>query len=315
MSLEKEIICYLETRPPVTIRAVYEYIAERHHRVNEIKRVESDTGESGKSKIKKRKKNDEGIENGYSLRTLHGRVDKMEAAGQIVKLSPEELKAYGITQTDRRFQYIALKTASERKAHIDDVFSLLTSKSSTNIHAALEEIQRYKEKYTLSPRQLDLLASLLKNNFEGNEAVVSILYDYIIIRHINPSDIDQVREKLRGLTKGAESPSEPQYRIRRNALTILGFYQDEGVIQQLKDDTTIPKKFSSLKDDYLNKYMAKVIEAYRSDLFHFQNTLREANRTDIANIISDVRNYAAKHEDDSLEYESPETAMQGRKYP
>ena len=280
MSLETEIVSYLETRPPVSIHELGEYIT-RKHTLNEIKKAESDTLETGKPKVKKRKKKDERIETGYSLRTIYGRLDKMEVARQIVKISPDDLKVYGIHQADGRFKYVALKTTSDRKAHIDDVLSLLTSKNTVNARAALEEIQRYQEKYTFSPRQLDLLAGLLKKNFEGNEAVVSILFDYIIKRHIDPSNIDLVKEKLRTLTKGAESNSEAHNRKTEECPEYLGLYKDEGVLLQLKEDTTLPEKFSSLKNDYLTKYTAKVIEAHRSDLFHFQNTLRETNRGDL----------------------------------
>jgi hypothetical protein len=313
MSLEKEIISYLETRPPVSIHELGEYITGKHT-LNEITKAEPDTVETGKPKAKKRKKKDERIETGYSLRTIYGRLDKMEAASQIVKISPDDLKVYGIPWGDSRFKYVTLKTASDRKTHIDDVFSLLTSKNSINSRAALEEIQRYKEKYTFSPHQLDLLTNHLKKNFEGNEVIVSILYDYIIKRHIDPSNIDLVREKLRSLTKGAESNTDAQFRIRKNALSVLGFYQDEWVIHQLKEDTTIPEKFSSLKNDYLSKYTAKVIEAHRSDLFQFQNTLRATKRSNLADLISEIRNYANEHENDSLDYEDPMAAMHGRKH-
>lgn len=286
MTFEKEVMSYLETRPPIPIKDVIGYLMHRH--------TDEKTGR---------------LQTGYSDRTIYGKLKRMEKDGQITGISPEDLRTYGIKQSDGRLQYISLKTASERKTHLDDVLSLLSSRKKIDIQTALEEIQRYKEKYTLNPRQLDILTRLLNKDFEGVETVVLILFDYIIKRQIHPSNTDELLQRLRGLTGVYEKNSDAQYRIRRNALRILGIYNDEGVIQQLKTDAKIPEKFPDLKNDYLSKYTARVIETHRSDLFHFQNTLKKNKQANIAEIISEIRTYATEHENDSLDYVDPQRAI------
>lgn len=286
MTVEKEVIIYLEAHPPMPIKEVIEHLIKGHTN-----------------------KETQAVDTGYSDRTIYAKLKRMETSGQIAAIPSDELLTYGIKKADGRLHYITLKTTSERKTHIDEILGLLSSKKKIDIQTALEEIQRYKEKYTLSPRQLDILTGLLRDDFEGADAIVSILFDYIIKRQIKPSNEEQLLKKLRNLTGVYENNSDEQYRIRRNALRILGVYNDEGIIQQLMKDSTLPDRFPSLKNDYLSKYTARVIESHRSDLFHFQDSLKKDKKANIAEIISEIRTYAADHENDSLDYVDPQRAI------
>ena len=114
------------------------------------------------------------------------------------------------------------------------------------------------------------------------------------------------------------SPDNPiQSNIRKKALRLLGYYNDEGIIQQLKKDITNsnPEAFSSLMGDYQTKYLARVIESHRNDLFYLQEALIKKGQNDLADMLATIRTYAVEHENDSLEYLDPSEALQTHKTP
>jgi hypothetical protein len=284
MSIENEILNYVGARPPISIHELIKYLIESHK------------DENGKP------------ERGYNSRTIYGRLKSMEKAGQIAFISKEDLRSYKITPHDGRLQYITLKNASERKKHLDDIFSRITHKRKIDPHIVFEEIERYEGKYILSPNQLDVLVSWLGgSDITVTEKALKILYDYVLDIKIKPDNSEALLEKIRTLTAPAENSSSPQYRIRRNALRILGYYNDDEVIQQLKTDLLNPNPPESLGSDYQTPAVARVIEAHRNDLFYLQDALKKKKRDDLAKILSEIRTFAADHENDSI-YIHPDQA-------
>ena len=281
MEIEKEIADYLVMHPPVRTEQLIEHLLEIHIH-----------------------------ERGYSRKTLYRKIKQMADAGDLARIGQDEYESFGITEPDKRAQYITLRSSSERKKHLDDLFSHLTSKSTLNVKMVLDEIKRYQGKYTLNPHQLDALSAILTKDNEIDAQALPILYDYIERRGIKPSKTDEFLQKLRKLTDIYRSDS-PQKEVRRKALRLLGRYNDDGVIRQLQYDieNSDPDTFTSLKEDYKTEYTARVIEAHRNDLFHLQESLIRKGQDKLAAMLAEIRTFAVENENAPLEYKDPINAM------
>ncbi len=102
------------------------------------------------------------------------------------KFKNPDLLAYGIKESNNRAVYLTLKPFAERKKHLETIFPLLSKDDTADIRMVLDEIRLYRDKYILTPKQLDQIVNLLTKDADIAKTATEILYDYFIVRR-NPT--------------------------------------------------------------------------------------------------------------------------------
>ena len=230
---------------------------------------------------------------GFSKETLYRRLKRMIDTGTIRRLTDDEIVTFGYPDTDGRAEYIDLALSLERKTHIDSLIEGLGKNDLIYQKTALKDLIRYKEKYRLSPQQLDEIVKLLPEDPEIAGNGLHILRSFVS-GGIHPGNknefIKQLHEILDVFCKGTSFD-----RMKENALFLLSANDDYRVIESLKDDI---KRIQNQKDSesfvgfYLRVGAAPIIEKNRSELFNFECDLRRENKDTPADAVADIRTAA-----------------------
>ncbi|HUW85374.1 MAG TPA: hypothetical protein VMV55_00715 [Methanoregula sp.] len=230
---------------------------------------------------------------GFSKETLYRRLKRMIDTGTIRRLTDDEIVTFGYPDTDGRAEYIDLALSLERKTHIDSLIEGLGKNDLIYQKTALKDLIRYKEKYRLSPQQLDEIVKLLPASPEIAGNGLHILRSFVS-GGIHPGNknvfIKQLHEILDVFCKGTSFD-----RMKENALFLLSANDDYRVIESLKDDikrVQNQKDSESFVDFYLRVGAAPIIEKNRSELFNFECDLRRENKDCPADAVADIRTAA-----------------------
>ncbi len=250
-------------------------------------------------------------ERGFSQPSLYRALKSLERCGRIAKVRNLDLRTYGIEEPSDTAVYLTLTTFAERKTHLDTVFEILSGGNAEDIKAVFDEIGLYRDRYTLTPAQLNRVVSLLDSDAEIAEPALSILNEYFIGRDIPPADRPRFSDALRSCLTRFNKCTSPSSTVRRQIIKMLGKLGDEVVVSQLLEDARHSDNFESLKGDYLTVYTALVIESHRTDLFNLERELRKGGRTREAGYVREIREYAKEHENDPLDAPVPLAGIKG----
>lgn len=281
-SIDSAILQYLSTHPPTRTSRLVRDVMEQH------------IGERG-----------------FSEPSLYRAVRYLTTTGKIAKIQNPDLLTYGIKEPNNRAVYLTLKLFADRKKHLDTLFGLLSGDNTSDIRMVLDEIRLYRDKYILTPKQLDSIVTLLTKDADIAKAATDILNDYFIIREITPFDKDRFRVLLRASLTQFDIRLPQNAQMHNHHIRMLGKLRDGGVVSQLIEDARNADDFESLKSDYLTKYTAFIIESHRTELFNLERELRKGDRVKEADILSEIRKYATEHESDSLDATDPMEGIKG----
>lgn len=233
---------------------------------------------------------------GYSTRTINRKIDQMINSGILIKLKINDLKNFGVEESDERSIYLTLKSSSEIKNHLDRVFSLLKSGEEKDKKTVLDEINLYKKRYVLNPNQLDILVSnLISEDDELINKIRMIIYHYVTEKQIEPNNKKYFVEILRKLLERYPEPDIPYKNLRTDIIYLLGYYNDRTVIDQLIKDTNTVKNLDSIEKDYSSKFTSTIIEEHREELFDFINEVRREGKEEAAKFINRMRYQALRN--------------------
>jgi hypothetical protein len=278
MSIEKEIIEYLSVHGALRTTELIETIRDLHK-----------------------------IGRGYSKETLYRRLKQLMESGKIKRLTNDEVRAFGYPDTDGRAEYIDLAIAVERKKHIDALIEGLDNSDMIYQKTAFKDLIRYKEKYRLTPGQLDEIVKLLPNDPEIADYGLQILRMFVS-RGITPDDKDTFSKNLHTVLSVFCTNSNPDTK-KGNILFLLSANDDNRVIEALKDDIKrirTEKDSESLVSFYLQAGAASIIEKNRSELFNFECELRRQQRDTLADAVADIRTAAYTEVEQSFKKASGE---------
>jgi hypothetical protein len=264
MNIEKEIIEYLSVHGAARTTELIETIRDLHK-----------------------------IGRGYSKETLYRRLKQLMESGKIKRLTDDEVRAFGYPDTDGRAEYIDLAIAVERKKHIDALVEGLAGNDIIYQKTAFKDLIRYKEKYRLTPGQLDEIVRLLPDDPEIADYGLQILRMFVS-RGITPDNKNTFSENLHKVLSLFCNNSRPDTK-KGNVVFLLSANDDHRVIETLKDDI---KRIQTRKDSealvnfYLQAGSASIIERNRSELFNFECELRRENGDTLADAVANIRTAA-----------------------
>ncbi|MDD1698570.1 MAG: hypothetical protein LUQ36_09410 [Methanoregula sp.] len=264
MNIEKEIIEYLSVHGAVRTTELIETIRDLHK-----------------------------IGRGYSKETLYRRLKQLIESGTIKRLTDDEVRAFGYPDADGRAEYIDLTIAVERKKHIDALIEGLAKGDIIYQKTACKDLIRYKEKYRLTPGQLDEIVKLLPHDTEIADYGLQILRMFVS-RGITPDDKNTFSKNLHAVLSGFCTNPHPDTK-KGNVIFLLSANEDHRVIEALKEDI---KRIQTQKDSestvsfYLHAGAASIIEKNRSELFNFECELRRENGDTLADAVANIRTAA-----------------------
>lgn len=236
-------------------------------------------------------------ERGYSQKSIDRKLGLLVKTGQIVILKQQdELESYGIEKEAGNASYLISKRTTKIKEYLNNVIELLRSDDDIEKKEALVEIENYKEMYVLDPVQLDLLVqSLETDNKDLIDHIIRILYNYVDKRGKLPKSKDLFINHLANLVKKYPIHINNNDHLRTSLIHLLGYYNDNCVIEQLVQDAkTLENPFSVLHD-YESKYTANIIESNRQLIFDLIAKLRRENKDEAVRFVSHIRSQARAH--------------------
>jgi hypothetical protein len=231
---------------------------------------------------------------GIGEATIYRAIDRLKEAKKIYSPTKEEIKSFGIKIGDGRSKFLVLRTFMERKDHLDDIFHALEVKDRNEQLRALREILLYKDKHQFTPIQLDKISLFLKKDIFFVKSALDILYDYFMNKGITPSNERQYILNLRNAVLKFRDTSDRT--IIRAINEILGIYEDDAVIKQLKYDAEKDfDTFQTISPEYESNYLAKVIENNRKNLYYFNKCLINEGKSENVALIDHIREIALKN--------------------
>lgn len=234
---------------------------------------------------------------GFSNATIYRKIKQLKTRKIILELSSEEFQTYGISQTDGRATYLILKDSDERRKHLDEILDLLRSGDKADAITVYDDLEMYN-RYSLTPSQLDQLIPGKTTDLDIAYRAIRILEDHIIRQHIVPTDWKKLIISLKTTLKRIGNKN---LNIEEYSLKILGFYNDNFVIDQLVADAKNLEKMKTVEHYYLSPYCFKIIEKERTRLFELERSLRkpvldatiQIQNYEVAQIIFKIRSSAA----------------------
>lgn len=215
----------------------------------------------------------------------------------ITQINSDQLRHYGIKNSDGRAVYFTLKQTAEINEHIDKILKLLNSKDKdkSDIKLVIEELDHYEKRYILDQNQLDIIVDNL--DFDDYDVVYDltrILFAHNYSYGILPSDSNHFLDKIRKLLKKAKMETSKNLHI--TLIWILGLYDDDKLVDNLKNDLRNfnQEKYRDYERTYMQPITSRVIEAHRSELFDFQRELEKSGKKDEALLLSYIRGKATE---------------------
>jgi hypothetical protein len=223
------------------------------------------------------------------LSTLYKRLDDLEQDTVITRIKgKDELKRYGVNDSDGRATYVFIKATVESKQNFDAIILKLSSKSEVDQQLAIEWIKRYRKRYPLFQDQLDILnKNLMKMSIDLQKEVVPIIFECIIDKKIRPSNEKLLLEGLRDILTHYPKNNTEYKDLRRKVIYLLGHFDDEMVITQLISDTK-DGSISEFGAHYEEPRTAAIIQKNELKLFNLQSDMIKRNKQESAQKISEI---------------------------
>ena len=237
-------------------------------------------------------------ERGYTRPSVERKLARLTKNGYLVVVKHSELEKYGIYENDKRASYLSLKEIIGINDFLDTLFSYLKSDDEYDKNSILNEIDLYKERYSLTKEQLDILVDCLSTNDEKFRFhILRILKEYVLNREIEPTNKDKLLKSLNEILGEFVGVSIEHDNYRSGLIFILGYYNDDSVIDWLKHDIEnlkVEKNFDKIKADYGNDYTARVIDRHKLDLFTLRNDLKKDGHEKSANLVYNIQHNVAE---------------------
>ena len=225
----------------------------------------------------------------------------------IIQINPDQLRHYGINDSDGRAVYFTLKQTAEINDHINKILKLLkNSRNRSDVKLVVNELDNYERRYILDQNQLDIIVDKL--DFDDYEIVYNlarIIFTSIYSHGILPSDSEQFTDKIKELLDRVKMETSKNLHVI--LIWTLGLYDNESVVDTLKKDL---ENFDLQKSNnyylaYMQPFTSKVIEANRGELFDLQRKLEKSGKKDEALLLSHIRakateNVRTKRQEDSV---------------
>lgn len=236
-------------------------------------------------------------ERGYSQKSIDRKLGILVKTKQIIILKQQDdLESYGIEKEAGNASYLVSKRTNEIKGYLNNLIEHLKSDDDVKKKEVLVEIENYKKMYVLDPVQLDLLVqSLDTDNKDIIDHIIRILYSYVGERGKEPKNKDLFINHLNNLVKKYPKHINNNDHLRTALIHLLGYYNDNCVIEQFVQDVNILENPFSVQHDYESKYTANIIESNRQLIFDLITKLRRENKDEAARFVSHIRHQARAH--------------------
>lgn len=234
----------------------------------------------------------------YSRPSVERKLAILTKTGALVIIKYSELEKYGIYEKDKRASYLSLKEIIGINDDLDTLFSYLKSDDKYDKNSILNELDLYKERYSITMEQLDVLVDHLSTNDEKfRYHLLRILKEYILERGIKPTNKEKLLKSVKDILGKFAGESREYELYRPGLIFILGYYNDDSVIDWLKHDIknlNVEKNFDKIKDDYSTFYTARVIDRHKLELFNLINELKNEGNDEAARLVYNIRYEVAK---------------------
>lgn len=270
MDFEEEVVAYLQEHTYARKEELIDILIRKHTKPTEAGNV--------------------GVELGYSKPTINRHLKSMVESKLIVTLKGDDISKYGFPAVDGRAAYLVLPETLKYKLHFDEVLNFLGSGDAEDVKMALKEMELYEQEYTFDSKQLDRLVKKLASSDIGLvNTLLRTIYAYVTKKRVKPHDENNFLKILRNLLNKYPEKIRDYPNLRTRVIFLLGCYDDDAVIKQLKKDAENLDDPNSIKEDYFSEYTAKIIETHRTDLFNFERNMRKKGNTAAAQLVAEVR--------------------------
>ena len=238
-------------------------------------------------------------ERGYSLKSINRKLDEIIKKGTVRRVKYPDFEKLGIGDTDKRAIFLTLTNISEIKEHMDNVIENLGSEDPIEQIMALKEIVRYEQTYVLTPKQLDLLVTQFGRTIDREhldndltDKLLLFLYEYILKKGIKPTDREKTTGLLKRLLDKYSIPISTHVNLRTYIIHLLGYYDDELVIERLMGDARTLEDLFSVENDYNTEFIARLIEEQRGKLYTLELELAKERNENASKFVSRIRTSA-----------------------
>ena len=232
-------------------------------------------------------------ERGYTRPSVERKLARLTKNGSLVIVKHSELEKYGFYDKDKRASYFSLKEIIDINDYLDTLFSDFESNDKYDKNTILNEIDLYKDRYSLTREQLDVLVDYLATNDEKLLFhILRILKEYILDREITPINKEKSLKSLNEILGKFAGVSRDHEIYRSGLIFILGYYNDDSVIDWLKHDIknmNVEKNFDKIKDDYSTFYTARIIDRHKLELLNLINDLKKDGHEKAANLVYNIK--------------------------
>jgi len=202
---------------------------------------------------------------GFSATSLNRRISELIRVGTIVTIEPKDFAEYGISDEDKRAKYLTSASYVRKKKTLDNVIAKVSDGDPLDYYLMLKEIKRKMAESPLSPIQVTRLSKILGHGKRTDEIAIEIMHNIFLRQKmcLSEEEQDSISIRLSQLLSDYRHPHVSQN--KKHILDILGFFCNDIVVFQLKDDI---KELASNKE-LLSKDEADIrAESWIKDLYH-----------------------------------------------
>jgi hypothetical protein len=210
-------------------------------------------------------------ERGFTLPTLNRRIGQLVKIKKIGIIKKEDFSLFGIVENDANASYLISQSNMDKKHHFDDVISDIPKGTREEVFTALQEILLYQSNNRLTPKQIDQVATALKYDDKIVLISLEILNEAVFLHQVHPQNEELFKNKLKKLILKIRENND--YRIQiRQIINILGYLEDDFVIDQLEYDVQLVEFNTKFFSDYMNGILIPVIEKNRLKLYELEKS-------------------------------------------
>jgi len=236
---------------------------------------------------------------GYTRPSVERKLARLTKRKSLIIVKYPDLEKYGIDDKNRNASYLTLEEIIEDYEYLDTLFSYFESNHPDyDKNSILNEIDLHKETYSLTREKLDVLVDNLFTDDEKLQFhIIRILKEYITDKNITPINKEKLIKYLNDILSQFAGVSRDHELYRTGLIFILGYYNDDSVIDWLKYDLEkleVEKHFDKIKDDYGNIYTARVIARHKLELFNMINQFKKEGKDEEARLVYNVKYEVAK---------------------
>lgn len=254
---------------------------------------------------------------GRGERTIYRRLEKLKREGAVCVLDSKTINVtFHYAAHDEKACYVVVSEMVGIFTHFDEILHDIENKDNEDILRVLDEVLLYKNSYLLNPVQLDGIVSVLQREIQIDYIALHILYEHIINHGVLPRNSTALLKKLRKMVDRT-SESGQYGPVRKWAIHILGYYNDDSVLEQLEYDSSLFEMRKDLYTLYTARHTAHVIACNPAALYRMIVGFKERGDDARAEYIDTIRRIALEQADlkscksDKTESFSPTHATQG----